>query len=217
MDLDNPELSAVSILQRSAALRRNISTAGKTNLLIPQHCDTLRYARMRGGGTLPVLRRFNVGDYMYHHNNGALTSLDAKVKPKIYHVAGVKPTGVLVLEGRCGSSITAHVTRCAPCHLPIEEHLVDPRLAGPTPGHACESCKFPGHAYVLLGTPAEGSWVCPICVGNGVTVRGNRSKDIKRAPPATWTSKIFASITGSPGYGRREVSQSSVQETTGCG
>jgi len=54
VDLDNPELAARSILQRSAALRHNITTAGG-NLLIAQHRDTLRYARMRGGGNSPLI------------------------------------------------------------------------------------------------------------------------------------------------------------------
>lgn len=47
-----------------------MTTAGE-NLLIAQHWDTLRYTRMRGGGFLPILRRLNIGDYMYHRNNGA--------------------------------------------------------------------------------------------------------------------------------------------------
>lgn len=79
--LDNPELVAASISQRSVALLQNITTAGG-NLLIAQHRDTLCYARMRGGGTLPVLRRFHPGDYVYHHHNGARSNLD---KPGIYH------------------------------------------------------------------------------------------------------------------------------------
>lgn len=68
--VDNPGLAAVSILQRSAALRRNITMAGGS-LLIAQHYDTLRYARMRGGGTLRGLRWLNVRDDVYHRNNGA--------------------------------------------------------------------------------------------------------------------------------------------------
>ena len=197
VDLDQPDLAAQSILQRSAALRRNITTAGG-NLLIAQHRDTLRYARMRGGGALPILRRFNPGDYVYHRNNGARSGLDAKAKPDIYRVMESKPSGVLVLEGRCGSTISTHVTHCAPCHLPIEEHSIDPRLARPSPGHACEVCKFPDgeewmllcdscgkgwHTYCLsppLTEIPEGSWICPPCVKRGVTITAIDAKVLDR-------------------------------------
>lgn len=142
VDVDNPKLATASILQQSAALRHNITTA-QGNLRIVQHRETLRYARMRSGGTLPVTRRFSTGDYVYHRKSGACTSLDAKTKSNIYCVTELKPSGFIVLKGRCRATISAHVMHCAPCHLPIEENSVDPRLAQPSQGHGCEVCKFP--------------------------------------------------------------------------
>lgn len=68
-------------------------------------------------GSLPVLRCFNAGNYMYHRDNGVQTSLDAKAKHEIYCVTDVKPTGVIVLQGWCGSTIMTHLSHCAPCHL----------------------------------------------------------------------------------------------------
>lgn len=79
-----------------------------------QHRDTLRYAPMRGGVALPLLRRFNVGDYVYHRNNGARNSLEAKAKSQIYRAMEIRPTAVIVLEIRCGSTIKMHVSHCAP-------------------------------------------------------------------------------------------------------
>lgn len=82
MDLDNSKLAAVPILQCSASLQRSTTMAGG-NLLMAQHRDTWRYTRMWGGGTLLVLRCFDVGDSVYQRYNGTWTSLDAKTKPKI--------------------------------------------------------------------------------------------------------------------------------------
>ena len=213
VDLDDPELAATSVLQRSAALRRNMTLAGG-NLLIAQHRDTLRYARMRSGGTLPILRRFSVGDFVYHRNTSARTSLEAKARPDILRVAEVKATGVLVLEGKCGTTIEAHVTHCAPCHLPIDDHTVDPRLARPTPDHPCEVCKFPDgeewmllcdacgkgwHTYCLnppLKEIPEGSWVCPKCEAKGITPEAIESRELKGRPHVQEPPKYLKALQG---------------------
>ncbi|PNH10576.1 Retrovirus-related Pol polyprotein from transposon [Tetrabaena socialis] len=188
VNLDDTDTAAKTLLLRSTALRRNIATAGG-NLLIAQHRDTLRYARMRGGASVPRLRRFEMGDYVYYRNTSARTSLDAQARPQVLRVVEVRPTGVLLLEGKCGSTMTAHVSHCAPCHLPIDSHAVDPRLARPSPNHPCEVCTFPdGEEWMLLCdacgkgwhtyclTPAlnvipDGTWICPQCVDSGMTVQ----------------------------------------------
>ncbi|GIL83832.1 hypothetical protein Vretifemale_12544, partial [Volvox reticuliferus] len=187
VNLDDQEMAASSVMQRAAVLRRHMAVAG-SNLLIAQHRDTLRYARMRGGAVLPRLRRFDIGDYVYYRNTTARTTLDPQARPEILRVTEVRPTGVLVLEGRCGNTITAHVTHCAPCHLPISDHQVDPRLARPSPSLPCEVCSFPDgeewmllcdgcgtgwHTYCLrppLSHIPEGEWVCPRCEAKGIQV-----------------------------------------------
>lgn len=147
-----------------------------------------------------------MGDYVYHRINGTHTSLDAKAKLEIYRVSEVRLTGVLVLEGRCGSRINTHVSHCAPCHLLIEEHYLDTRLARPSPSHACVKCRFPDgeewmllcdacgkgwHTYCLvppLTQIPEGTWVCPICESKGVSLREveerqrNRHRSVPVAP-----------------------------------
>lgn len=57
-------------------------------------------------------------------------------------VSELKPTGVMVLEGRCGTTITVHETHRAPCHLRIEEHRVDPQLARSSPDHFARYANF---------------------------------------------------------------------------
>ncbi|GIL61968.1 hypothetical protein Vafri_16218 [Volvox africanus] len=77
-------------------------------LIVPYH-DSLRYARLRGGAILPRMRRFEIGDYVYYRNTSARTALDPEAKPEILRMVEVRPTGVMVLEGRCGSQLKAHV------------------------------------------------------------------------------------------------------------
>lgn len=146
-------------MQRSSALQRIIPMAG-SNLLFAQHRDTLRYARLRGSGTVwPSSRKFEVDDFVYHRDSSARTSLDAKVKPDIYRVGEVKSSGVLVLQGRCGTTIEAHVTHCATCHLPIDGQTIDPRLARPALDHHCKVCRFPdGEEWMLLCDPCGKGW-----------------------------------------------------------
>ncbi|GIL73012.1 hypothetical protein Vretifemale_3250, partial [Volvox reticuliferus] len=185
VDLDDPEAAARAIMQRAAVLRRHMAIAG-ANLLIAQHRDSLRYARLRGGAILPRMRRFEAGDYVYYRNTTGRTALEPQARPEILRVVEVRPTGVLQLEGRCGNRITTHVTHCAPCHLPIDDHTIDPRLARPSANLACEVCKFPDgeewmllcdscgtgwHTYCLkppLTEVPEGAWYCPRCSDKGV-------------------------------------------------
>jgi hypothetical protein len=77
----------------------------------------------RGGGDLPKLRRFEAGDFVYlrvHNPHSTLEIFPAllPVHPAILQVKTVRLSGVLVLEGKCGGTITPHADHCAPCHLP---------------------------------------------------------------------------------------------------
>ncbi|GIL88000.1 hypothetical protein Vretimale_6366 [Volvox reticuliferus] len=186
VDLDDPEAAARAIMQHAAVLRRHMAIAG-ANLLIVQHRDSLRYARLRGGAMLPRMRRFEVGDYVYYRNTTGRTALEPEARPEILRVVEVRPTGVLQLQGRCRNRITMHVTHCAPCHLPIDDHTIDPRLARPSANLPCQVCKFPDeeewmllcdgcgtgwHTYCLkppLTEVPEGAWYCPRCSVNGAS------------------------------------------------
>ncbi|GLC55390.1 hypothetical protein PLESTB_000982200 [Pleodorina starrii] len=214
VSFDDGELAAASILTRADAMRHRMAIAGE-NLLIAQHRDTLRYAALRGGGYHPKLREFDVGDYVYYRNTSSRTTLDPPAQPTILRVIEVRPSGVLVLEGHCGQTLKSHVKDCAPCHLPIRDEVVDPRVARPSATLSCEVCRSPkGEEWMLLcdscGTgwhtycmkPAlkqipEGTWVCPNCTSKGVTPESVDARPIDRPrepgaskmPPAKSASK----------------------------
>ena len=100
------------------------------HLRIAQHRDTMRYARVHGGGYLRKLVKFQEGDYVYIKAH-TRTTLDPHAAPYILRVVGVRKSGVLELVGRCGSVIIRHPSSCAPCHLPNIDATIDTSLARP--------------------------------------------------------------------------------------
>ena len=199
LNLDDPEGVARSVLVRAAAVRKHMAMAGG-NLSIAQHRDRLRYARLRGGGLDPALRKVDIGDYVYYRNATSTSSLEANARPEILRVVETRPSGVVVLEGKCGGRLTAHVTHVAPCHLPITDDQLDPRLAKPPLTLACEVCRMPDseewmllcdscgtgwHTYCLRppleGIP-QGTWICGGCERKGVTVKQVEARSAPRAP-----------------------------------
>jgi len=179
--LEDPAQLAQQLTERAQLMQQASCMAGQ-NLLIAQHRDTLRYARVRSGGYTPRLKRFLAGDYVYLRNPTAV-SLDLPVKPQILRVVRTNDTGVLTLQGRCGTTVKKHVTEVVPCHLPILDTGIDPTLARPAADLACEVCEFTDREADMLlcdacgtgwhfnclspplpGVP-EGDWFCPRCPG----------------------------------------------------
>lgn len=194
---DDPELAAASYLIRAEYVRRACPIAWN-NLLVAQHRDTLRYNMRRGGGLDPKIRKFVVGDFVYVRGPGSKHAFMPEAKRRILRVAEVRPTGVLVLQGKCGNRITSHMTHCAPCHLPGIDPTIDPSLSMPDPHHPCEVCNYPDdsplmilcdscnagyHTYCLDPpldkVPGEGiPWQCPACLQAGIPLP-------PQAPPIT--------------------------------
>ena len=188
IDLDNPEVAAADFLARANLVKERAVIAGD-NLLIAQHRDTLRYAKLRSGAYTPQLRRYLPGDYVWvrkHHKTG----LDIGAKQLILRVQEVRPSGVLILQGRCGTLRAVHASQCAPCHLPDIDPQVDWSLGKPPPQAVCENCgeddsEERGHLIFCdncnhgwhlgchrpqLDRQPSGTWVCQPCVGQGITL-----------------------------------------------
>ena len=194
INFDDPESAALSILERAKACSDAAIIAGK-NILIAQHRDTLRYARLRSGGYLPQVVRFIVGQYVYVKDSA--DPLHANARSEILRVQEVRPSGVLVLVGRCGHTMVENAINCAPCHLPVHESEVTPLLIRAKPNHHCEvgelisdghvmllcdSCSRGWHTYCLtppLASVPKGDWLCPECTRAGVnldTLRTQRAE-----------------------------------------
>ncbi len=64
LDLHDPEPASTTIIERGRVAQEASIIAGN-NLLIAQHRDKLKYVNIRGGGYLPMLREFQIGDFVY--------------------------------------------------------------------------------------------------------------------------------------------------------
>ena len=207
IDMEDQEAASASILTRAMLMKDMCVTAGN-NLRIAQHRDTLRYARIRGGGYLPKLRKFEIGDFVYtqRFSKTKEEALDPRARREILRVKEVRPTGVLFLQGKCGSTIAVRAEHCAPCHLANIDGTLDFTLRSTPENLACQICQFPDQeASMLLCDGCEsgyhmhcltpqltsipiGKWACPQCVSRGVTALSLETNDTtqrRATAPAT--------------------------------
>jgi hypothetical protein len=188
LSLDDPVRAAESLLERAKLLERALPMI-RSKLEIAQQRDTYRYATLRSGAYLPQLVDFTPGQFVYVKDIHDST-LHPKAKREILRVLEVRPSGVVLLQGKCGATITWNAVHVAPCHLPIvgADELADVSEHRPRADVPCEICKSPKHAAVLLlcdscdrgwhlycltpplKTVPEGDWICPQCERAGVSV-----------------------------------------------
>lgn len=70
------------------------------------------------------------------------------------------PSGVLLLEGRCGKEWKELMRNCAPCHLPIDGSS-DLSLANIPANTPCQVCGLSsGAATLLLCDGCQKGWHC---------------------------------------------------------
>jgi hypothetical protein len=168
------------------------------NLAVAQHRDQRRYLRMRAPDYKPRVHRFKVGEYVYTQQLNRASKLQPRAKPLILRVQEVRDTGVLRLQGRCGRTIDAHMSHCAPCHLPDIDGSIDPLLVDNTDDVVCEVCSTNEngaelllcdvcnsgyHTYCLqppLSEVPEGVWLCPECVEAGYTEQEVENREQQR-------------------------------------
>ena len=184
INFDDPEIAAQSILERAKLVEGFVPIAGR-NILIAQQRDSLRYAKLRSGGYLPSIVNFKVGQFVYVRDHNPLHK---KARPEIFRVVDVRPSGVVVLMGICGSTVAVNAITCAPCHLPIKDQDALPAIDAfrPRKEFACEICHLPDvdrtlllcdscnrgfHLYCLtppLSKVPKGIWICLQCIDAGV-------------------------------------------------
>ena len=186
IDFSSENAAQEDLARRAAQLKERIPAAA-ANAAITAHRRKLRWARQRGGGYIPRLRKFIPGDLVYVKLH-RLEALQMPAAPTILRVHAVDmDSGVLSLIGKDGKVIKENVRNCAPCFLPLEDEDVDYTLARPDRHKACETCLSSqddasmllcdhcpaAHHYYCVGLMAvpEGSWACPSCraVGRDAT------------------------------------------------
>jgi hypothetical protein len=191
LNFDDPELAASSILTRSKLVERSCIIAGG-NLMTAQKRDTLRYALTRSGGYLAKVSLFEVGDYVYVKQHHPGSALYPESRSEILRVKEVRYSGVLVLEGRDGRTVTENITNVSHCGLDIKNGEHDDVMFNLTPkSQHCEICREPAYEAVMVlcdscnrgyhifcltppltAVPPKGEmWFCGSCVKAGVNVQ----------------------------------------------
>ena len=206
LDLEDAE-SAQQALRSRAQLMEQCAIVAGNNLRIAQHRDTLRYAMTHSGAYKPRLRKFLVGDFVYLRVGQKRNTLEVPAQQLVLRVAELRPSGIAVLQGRCGARMSAHISSLAPCHLPDIDPTLDLSLLRPSADMACEVCNSPERAESMLlcdgcntgwhmqclDPPLKsvpvGEWLCPTCVQLGV-----RPQAKEDAPtPAVKPKRLFKS------------------------
>ncbi len=186
LEFTDAEQAAEYLLQRAELLRKHCAIAFE-NLRVAQHRDTLRYQKVRSGLYQPPTVKFAVGDFVYVRRRTVVNSLQSEARPGIYRVLEVLPTGVLVLQGRCGGTMKVNVAECAPCHLTNINPVLDPQLQRVGADFPCEVCGSPDDEEVMLicdgcfkgyhiyclqpplaAVPEVDVWLCPGCKLQGI-------------------------------------------------
>jgi hypothetical protein len=197
LDLDSPELAAKDLLQRKELLQQHCPMALE-NLSIAQHRDQQRYLKVRAPDYKPRVHRFRPGEFVYVQQLQRASKLQPRARPVIYRILAVKDTGVLDLQGRCGATVSMHMSHCAPCHLPDIDGSIDPLLLKFDEQAACEECgsdenegelllcdvcNLAHHTYCLnpplVGMPT-GYWLCAECVSQGYTEHDAEQREQQR-------------------------------------
>jgi RNase H-like domain found in reverse transcriptase/Reverse transcriptase (RNA-dependent DNA polymerase)/Integrase zinc binding domain/PHD-finger/Integrase core domain len=195
------------ILLRRAAVLKDKMAAVDENLRVAQQRDTLRYAAKRDGKWQPRETKFVPGDFVYRKRTNRVSTLQPKAADGVYRVYEVRDSGVLILQGKCGSLVPEHVQNCAPCHLTGFDPTINPTLAPVPPDLPCEVCGSPDEEHEMLlcdscnagyhmrclnpplkKVPVD-EWICPRCKGFGVTVGQIRQRD--EGNPANRSGHIF--------------------------
>lgn len=184
--VDPTAAEAAADYEQRAKLLRQYGIIAWDNQRIAQHRDTLHYARRRDGTYLPKVQRYLPGEFVWVARHDA-ANLDLPTRPHILRVVESRPSGVLLLQGRDGDTVTVHAAHCAPCHLPNIDTAMDLSLLKVGEDHACQVCQrtdgesvmllchhcASGYHTYCLQPPLEqvplGIWLCPVCTDSGVT------------------------------------------------
>ena len=212
LDLADTEQAAEYIVQRAALLQQHCAIA-MDNQRIAQHRNSLRYLQVRSGNHMPVRHRFAVGDFVYVRRRTVVNSLQSEAKPGIYRIVELRLSGVVVVMGRCGTSMSVNVEECAPCHLTNINPALDPRLQRVEADFPCSVCGTPEDDAVMLicdgcfqgfhiyclqpplaAVPEEDVWLCASCQQQGVTAEAVGILRQQNLPVAQSDAAVFPNV-----------------------
>ena len=83
----------------------------------------MRYRFVRGGTNIKPKAEFKVGEYVLVKQS-KIDTLQPSVYPHILKVKEIRGSGVIVLQGRDGATVTRQVAQLAHCSVPVADHKI---------------------------------------------------------------------------------------------
>ena len=210
LDFEDADLCADELIRR-ADIAKDLCIQVVENLRLAHDRNAARYKALRSGLYKPKIQHFTVGDYVFTRHpkdkvpGGALGIIN---RDEILKVVEVRSSGVLLLENQVGARFTKHMETCTPCGLSNVEGTVHPDIVKPAWNFPCsvcgdhrhgskmllcDGCNLGFHTYCLPvplpDVPDDDVWLCPTCVGAGITTakieaRRERYIPVERSRPA---------------------------------
>ena len=139
----------LELINRGAVLRHVMPLAMR-NLAIAQQRDKERFRHVRGGGYDKPKAKFKLNEYVLLKRSKNHT-LEASVTPHILRIIELKKSGVVILQGRDGTTVSRQVAQLAHCSVPVADHRIYPEKYIKTKSAHCQICGSRNNeAFMLL-------------------------------------------------------------------
>jgi hypothetical protein len=189
---DNPVTHAVALVRKVHALQR-MTPKPMGNLENAAAADREDYRMKRTGNYKPKAWYWQGGELAFLDRRTVGANFMSQASPGVYRVVQKRPSGVLVLQGRCGGTFREHGERFGPCLARHMDGSIDPALAKARFDNSdksvlhceecysqqssadtdraapvmliCECCYTGWHlSCVGLESVPDGNWYCRYCV-----------------------------------------------------
>ena len=141
-------------LTRRGAILKEVMPLAMRNLAIAQERDKKRYRFVRGGKYLKPKATFKVGEYVLVKQSKNHT-LQPSVYPHILRVMELRSSGMVVLQGRDGATVTRQLNQLSHRSVPVADHAIYPEKYWKTDTVHCQICGSRRNCALML--------LCDIC------------------------------------------------------
>ena len=126
-------------IQKRAADLKEVMPIAMRNNAIAQQRDIERFRHVRGGKYDRPKAKFVVGEFVMLRRKKSHT-LQPSVRPHILRIKELRKSGVVILQGRDGTTISHQTSQIARCSVPVADKKIYPELYVRTGSVHCEKC-----------------------------------------------------------------------------
>jgi hypothetical protein len=165
---DTTGVDVVVWLSRKVAALARMTPIAMGNLQAANERNEEQYRVTRSGNYMRKTNWWVAGELAYVMRRNDAAALEPKAAHVIFRVVQVRPSGILVMQGRCGGTFRENGSNCGPCWLSHVDASVDPELAlarfnSTDPATtACEKCDKQDSS-ADRDRPGEVMLICSLC------------------------------------------------------